>query len=74
MAVGTSPYAPGGAGSIGADPIRVLIADDEPALRVALADLLAHEDEWCSSAAAGDADEAIATRRATSIPTWPSST
>ena len=59
MAVGTSAYAMGGAGTVGADPIRVLIADDEPALRGALADLLAHEDEVVLIGSAGDADEAI---------------
>ncbi len=37
----------------------MLIADDEPALRVALADLLAHEDEVVLIGSAGDADEAI---------------
>ncbi len=58
MAVGTSPYN-GGAETLGADPIRVLIADDEPALRVALADLLAHEDHLTLIGTAGDADEAI---------------
>lgn len=58
MAVGTSPYN-GGAETIGADPIRVLIADDEPALRIALADLLAHEDHLTLIGTAGDADEAI---------------
>jgi EAL domain-containing protein (putative c-di-GMP-specific phosphodiesterase class I)/ActR/RegA family two-component response regulator len=58
MAVGTSPYA-GGTGVVGADPIRVLIADDEPALRVALADLLEHEDRVILIGSAGDADEAI---------------
>jgi EAL domain-containing protein (putative c-di-GMP-specific phosphodiesterase class I)/CheY-like chemotaxis protein len=41
------------------DPIRVLIADDEPALRLALADLLAHEDRVALVGTAGDADEAI---------------
>ncbi|HEY6567988.1 MAG TPA: EAL domain-containing protein [Actinomycetota bacterium] len=58
MAVGTSPYN-GGADMLGADPIRVLIADDEPALRIALADLLAHEDHLTLIGTAGDADEAI---------------
>ena len=58
MAVGTSPYN-GGAEMLGADPIRVLIADDEPALRIALADLLAHEDHVMLIGTAGDADEAI---------------
>jgi EAL domain-containing protein (putative c-di-GMP-specific phosphodiesterase class I)/CheY-like chemotaxis protein len=58
MTVGTSPYT-GGAGVVGADPIRVLIADDEPALRVALADLLEHEDRVILIGSAGDADEAI---------------
>ncbi len=56
MALRPSPYmnhAP-------ADPIRVLIADDEPALRAALAELLAHEDHVLLIGAAGDADEAIA--------------
>ena len=56
VSVGTSP----GGAVAPASPIRILIADDEPALRGALADLLAHEDErWCWSATAGDADEAI---------------
>jgi EAL domain-containing protein (putative c-di-GMP-specific phosphodiesterase class I)/CheY-like chemotaxis protein len=55
MAVGTSPYAAGAS----AGPIRVLIADDEPALRGALAELLAHEDHVVLIGAAGDADEAI---------------
>jgi EAL domain-containing protein (putative c-di-GMP-specific phosphodiesterase class I)/AmiR/NasT family two-component response regulator len=59
MAVGTFPYATDGA-SGAAEPIRVLIADDEPALRGALADLLAHEDDVVLIGAAGDADEAIA--------------
>jgi EAL domain-containing protein (putative c-di-GMP-specific phosphodiesterase class I)/AmiR/NasT family two-component response regulator len=60
MAVGTSPYDNGGAEQIVGDPIRVLIADDEPALRGALADLLAHEDDVVLIGTAGDADEAIA--------------
>ncbi len=46
-------------GSDGVDAIRVLIADDEPALRIALADLLAHEDSIRLVGTAGDADEAI---------------
>ncbi len=54
MAVGTSPH-----NDAGIDPIRVLIADDEPALRIALADLLAHEDGVTLIGTAGDADEAI---------------
>jgi EAL domain-containing protein (putative c-di-GMP-specific phosphodiesterase class I)/AmiR/NasT family two-component response regulator len=41
------------------DAIRVLIADDEPALRVALADLLEHEDRLTLIGSAGDANEAI---------------
>jgi EAL domain-containing protein (putative c-di-GMP-specific phosphodiesterase class I) len=40
--------------------IRVLVADDEPALRGALAELLAHEDRVSFVGAAADADEAIA--------------
>ncbi len=60
MAVGTSPYATDGASGGAGEPIRVLIADDEPALRGALADLLAHEDDVLLIGAAGDADEAIA--------------
>ena len=40
-------------------PIRILIADDEPALRGALADLLAHEDSLVLVGEAGDADQAI---------------
>ena len=54
--VGTS-LTVGGARDV--DHIRVLIADDEPALRVALADLLAHEDTIRLVGTAGDADEAI---------------
>ena len=53
--VGTSP---GGAG-VPAPPIRILIADDEPALRGALADLFAHEDSLVLVGEAGDADQAI---------------
>jgi EAL domain-containing protein (putative c-di-GMP-specific phosphodiesterase class I)/ActR/RegA family two-component response regulator len=60
MAVGTSPYDTDGAGGLGSGPISVLIADDEPALRIALADLLAHEDDVVLIGTAGDADEAIA--------------
>src|SRR5918994_1798241 len=45
MAVGTSPYDTDGADGAATEPIRVLIADDEPALRGALADLLEHEDD-----------------------------
>ena len=41
------------------DPITVLIADDEPALRVALSDLLGQEDGVILVGTAGDADEAI---------------
>jgi EAL domain-containing protein (putative c-di-GMP-specific phosphodiesterase class I)/AmiR/NasT family two-component response regulator len=55
VSVGTSP---GGAG-VPAPPIRILIADDEPALRGALADLLAHEDSLVLVGEAGDADQAI---------------
>jgi EAL domain-containing protein (putative c-di-GMP-specific phosphodiesterase class I) len=39
--------------------IRVLIADDEPELRVALSELLGHEDGLELIGAAADADEAI---------------
>jgi EAL domain-containing protein (putative c-di-GMP-specific phosphodiesterase class I)/CheY-like chemotaxis protein len=60
MPVGTSPYDTDGAADVGTDPIRVLIADDEPALRGALADLLEHEDDVVLIGSAGDADEAIA--------------
>lgn len=60
MAVGTSPYDTDGAGGLTIEPIRVLIADDEPALRGALADLLEHEDDVVLIGSAGDADEAIA--------------
>ena len=41
------------------DAIRVLIADDEPELRIALADLLEHEDRLTLIGSAGDATEAI---------------
>jgi EAL domain-containing protein (putative c-di-GMP-specific phosphodiesterase class I)/CheY-like chemotaxis protein len=60
MAVGTSPYATDGAGRVSSGPIRVLVADDEPALRVALADLLSQEDDMVLIGSAGDAEEAIA--------------
>ena len=55
MAVLPSPYM----SDASSDPIRVLIADDEPALRGALAELLAHEDHVILIGSAGDADEAI---------------
>ena len=42
------------------ETIRVMIADDESELRVALSDLLAHEDELELVGSAADADEAIA--------------
>ena len=42
------------------DTIRVLIADDEPRLRGALADLIASEDTMRLVGSAGDAEEAIA--------------
>jgi len=60
MAVGTSPYDTDGVDELVGEPISVLIADDEPALRGALADLLAHEDDVVLIGTAGDADEAIA--------------
>jgi EAL domain-containing protein (putative c-di-GMP-specific phosphodiesterase class I)/FixJ family two-component response regulator len=40
--------------------IRVLLADDEPALRGALADMLGHEDHLSLVGSAADAEEAIA--------------
>jgi EAL domain-containing protein (putative c-di-GMP-specific phosphodiesterase class I)/CheY-like chemotaxis protein len=43
-----------------ADTIRVLIADDEPRLRGALADLIASEETMRLVGSAGDAEEAIA--------------
>jgi EAL domain-containing protein (putative c-di-GMP-specific phosphodiesterase class I)/AmiR/NasT family two-component response regulator len=55
VSVGTSP----GGAVVPAPPIRVLIADDEPALRGALADLLAHEESLVLVGEAGDADQAI---------------
>ncbi|MGZ6543800.1 MAG: EAL domain-containing protein [Actinomycetota bacterium] len=55
VSVGTSP----GGAVAPAPPIRILIADDEPALRGALADLLAHEDSLVLVGEAGDADQAI---------------
>jgi EAL domain-containing protein (putative c-di-GMP-specific phosphodiesterase class I) len=42
------------------DTIRVVIADDENELRVALSDLLSHEDDVELVGTAADADEAIA--------------
>lgn len=41
------------------DPIRVLLADDEPALRTALTELLSHEDRVELVGTAADAEEAI---------------
>ena len=41
------------------DGIRVLIADDEPEVRAALAELISSEDDFELVGAAGDADEAI---------------
>ncbi len=55
VSVGTSP----GGAVAPASPIRILIADDEPALRGALADLLAHEESLVLVGEAGDADQAI---------------
>ena len=42
-----------------ADPIRVLLADDEAALRVALTELLSHEERVELIGTAADAEEAI---------------
>jgi EAL domain-containing protein (putative c-di-GMP-specific phosphodiesterase class I)/ActR/RegA family two-component response regulator len=54
---------PGTSLTVGGEPtanrIRVLIADDEPDLRGALAELLGHEDQVSVVGTAGDADEAI---------------
>jgi EAL domain-containing protein (putative c-di-GMP-specific phosphodiesterase class I)/AmiR/NasT family two-component response regulator len=55
VSVGTSP----GGSALAGPPIRILIADDEPALRDAIADLLAHEDGLVLVGEAGDADQAI---------------
>jgi EAL domain-containing protein (putative c-di-GMP-specific phosphodiesterase class I) len=41
------------------DPIRVLLADDEPGLRVALSELLSHVEEVELIGTAADAEEAI---------------
>ncbi|HEX5938501.1 MAG TPA: EAL domain-containing protein [Actinomycetota bacterium] len=41
------------------DPIRVLLADDEPALRTALTELLGHEERVELVGTAADAEEAI---------------
>jgi EAL domain-containing protein (putative c-di-GMP-specific phosphodiesterase class I)/CheY-like chemotaxis protein len=42
-----------------AEPIRVLLADDEPGLRVALSELLSHEERVELIGTAADAEEAI---------------
>ncbi len=42
-----------------ADPIRVLLADDEPGLRTALTELFSHEDRVELIGTAADAEEAI---------------
>jgi EAL domain-containing protein (putative c-di-GMP-specific phosphodiesterase class I) len=47
----------GAGGSV--DPIRVLLADDEPGLRTALTELLSHEDRVELIGTAADAEEAI---------------
>ena len=41
------------------DPIRVLLADDEPGLRTALTELLSHEERVELIGTAADAEEAI---------------
>lgn len=41
------------------DPIRVLLADDEPGLRIALTELLSHEERVELIGTAADAEEAI---------------
>src|SRR5688500_2472062 len=48
-----------GAARDSVDPIRVLLADDEPALRTALTELLSHEDRVELIGTAADAEEAI---------------
>ncbi len=54
--IGSSPL-PGFDAPI--DPIRVMIADDEVALRIALAELLDHEERVALVGSAADVDEAI---------------
>ncbi|MGH2680053.1 MAG: response regulator transcription factor, partial [Actinomycetota bacterium] len=41
------------------DPIRVLVADDEPGLRIALTELLSYEERVELVGTAADAEEAI---------------
>src|SRR5687767_3898820 len=41
------------------DPIRVLLADDEPGLRIALSELLSHVEQVELIGTAADAEEAI---------------
>ena len=48
---------------VSAERVRVLVADDEPALRSALSDLLGQEEHVELVGAAADADEAIALAR-----------
>ncbi len=48
-----------GAARDSVDPIRVLLADDEPGLRTALTELLSHEDRVELIGTAADAEEAI---------------
>ena len=54
-------------------PIRVLVADDEPALRGALSELFAQEEHVELVGMAADADEAIALA-VRAVPTSRSST
>jgi hypothetical protein len=55
------------------EPIRVLLADDEPGLRTALTELLSHEDRVELIGTAADAEERSASPDLT-CPTWRSST
>src|SRR5688572_13670360 len=60
MAVGTSPYDTDGAEDAATEPIRVIIAADEPALRGAAAEPLEDEDNAVGIGSPGAAVEAIA--------------